>query len=169
MCLVYHFRNVLRCETRSWAKGEGRTKLLLVLLLSSSGMGKYTARATQFAKMASRIMISKGLGVIHWKKTKWEKTWIKYEQYGDNFPATGVRILPLHNTEASLAERIPQRQEEERACRPWVAACGHQLLQLLLLFPLQCVLVHDVGGQRRAVAVHHCRLQRKTPSKFTLN
>lgn len=41
-----------------------RTKLLLVLLLSSSGMGKYTARATQLAKMARRIMISKGLRVI---------------------------------------------------------------------------------------------------------
>lgn len=41
------------------------TKLLLVVLLSSSGIGKYTARATQLAKMANRIMISKGLEVIH--------------------------------------------------------------------------------------------------------
>ena len=46
-----------------------RTKLLLVLLLSSSGIGKYTARATQLAKMASRIMTSKGLKMIHRKLT----------------------------------------------------------------------------------------------------
>lgn len=31
------------------------------LLLSSSGMGRYTARATQLAKMVSRMMVSKGL------------------------------------------------------------------------------------------------------------
>ena len=43
------------------------TKLLLVLLLSSSGIGKYTARATQLAKMASKMMISKGLGGMYWK------------------------------------------------------------------------------------------------------
>lgn len=43
--------------------------MLLVLLLSSSGIGKYTARATQLAKMASRIMTSKGLKVIHRKLT----------------------------------------------------------------------------------------------------
>lgn len=81
---------------------------------------------------------------------------IKCEEHGDTFPETSVRILPLHDTEASLAERIPQSQEEERARRPWVAACGHQLLQLFLLFPLQRVLIHDVGRQRWAVAVHHC-------------
>lgn len=33
----------------------------MVLLLSSSGMGRYTARATQLAKMARRMMISNGL------------------------------------------------------------------------------------------------------------
>ena len=31
------------------------------LWLSSSGMGRYTARATQLAKMVSRMMVSKGL------------------------------------------------------------------------------------------------------------
>lgn len=31
------------------------------VLLSSSGMGTYTARATQLAKMVSRMMVSKGL------------------------------------------------------------------------------------------------------------
>lgn len=38
------------------------TKFVLVLLLSSSGMGRNTARAMQFAKMVSRMMISKVLG-----------------------------------------------------------------------------------------------------------
>lgn len=37
------------------------TKLALVLLLSSSGMGRKTARATQFAKMVNKMMISKVL------------------------------------------------------------------------------------------------------------
>lgn len=37
------------------------TKLVLVLLLSSSGMGRNTARATQFANMVSKMMISKVL------------------------------------------------------------------------------------------------------------
>lgn len=37
------------------------TKLELVLLLSSSGMGRNTAKATQFAKMVSKMMISKVL------------------------------------------------------------------------------------------------------------
>lgn len=37
------------------------TKLELVLLLSSSGMGRKTAKAIQFAKMVSKIMISKVL------------------------------------------------------------------------------------------------------------
>lgn len=31
-------------------------------LLSSSGMGRYKARATQLAKMVSKMMVSKGLG-----------------------------------------------------------------------------------------------------------
>lgn len=31
------------------------------VLLSSSGMGRYTARATQLAKMVSKMMVSKGL------------------------------------------------------------------------------------------------------------
>lgn len=33
----------------------------MVALLSSSGMGRNTAKATQLAKMVSRMMISKGL------------------------------------------------------------------------------------------------------------
>lgn len=66
------------------------------------------------------------------------------------------RILPLDDTDACLAEGIHQCQEKERACRPWVASCGHQLLQLLLLFSLQGFLIHDVGRQRWAVAVCHC-------------
>ncbi len=37
------------------------TKLELVLLLSSSGMGRNTARAIQFAKMVNKMMISKVL------------------------------------------------------------------------------------------------------------
>lgn len=37
------------------------TKLELVLLLSSSGMGRNTAKATQLAKMVSKMMISKVL------------------------------------------------------------------------------------------------------------
>lgn len=37
------------------------TKFALVLLLSSSGMGRNTARAIQFAKMVSKMMISKVL------------------------------------------------------------------------------------------------------------
>lgn len=37
---------------------------------------------------------------------------IEFEKSGDNFPEISIRILPLHNTEACLAERIPQCQEE---------------------------------------------------------
>lgn len=37
------------------------TKFALVLLLSSSGMGRNTARAIQFAKMVNKMMISKVL------------------------------------------------------------------------------------------------------------
>ena len=37
------------------------TKLELVLLVSSSGIGRNTARATQFAKMVNKMMISKVL------------------------------------------------------------------------------------------------------------
>lgn len=37
------------------------TKLELVLLLSSSGIGRNTAKATQFAKMVNKMMISKVL------------------------------------------------------------------------------------------------------------
>lgn len=37
------------------------TRLALVLLLSSSGMGRNTAKATQFAKMVNRMIISKAL------------------------------------------------------------------------------------------------------------
>lgn len=37
------------------------TRLELVLLVSSSGMGRNTARATQFAKMVNKMMISKVL------------------------------------------------------------------------------------------------------------
>lgn len=37
------------------------TKLELVLLLSSSGMGRNTAKAIQFAKMVNKMMISKVL------------------------------------------------------------------------------------------------------------
>lgn len=37
------------------------TRPTLSALLSSSGMGTYTARATQLAKMVSRMMVSKGL------------------------------------------------------------------------------------------------------------
>lgn len=41
--------------------GSALTKLELVLLLSSSGMGRKTAKATQFAKMVNKMMISKVL------------------------------------------------------------------------------------------------------------
>lgn len=37
------------------------TKVVLVVLVSSSGIGRNTARATQLAKIVSRMMISKGL------------------------------------------------------------------------------------------------------------
>lgn len=37
------------------------TKPRFRVLLSSSGMGRYTARATQLAKMVSKMMVSKGL------------------------------------------------------------------------------------------------------------
>lgn len=37
------------------------TKFKLVLLVSSSGMGRNTAKATQFAKMVNKMMISKVL------------------------------------------------------------------------------------------------------------
>lgn len=67
--IFINVKNDLLAQTQPGPHAEWRTKLLLVLLLSSSGMGKYTARATQLAKMASRIMISKGLWVIHWKLT----------------------------------------------------------------------------------------------------
>lgn len=97
----------------------------------------------------------------HNTKKQKEKKRVKYEQYADNFLEASVRILPFHNTEASLAERISQCQEEERVWRPWVAACGHQLFQLFLLFSLQCFLIHDVGWQWWAVAVHHCCFERK--------
>ena len=46
------------------------TRLLLVLLVSSSGIGMNTARATQLAKMVSRIIISNGLrGAVKENKT----------------------------------------------------------------------------------------------------
>lgn len=37
------------------------TRLVLVLLLSSSGMGRNTAKAIQFAKIVNKMMISKVL------------------------------------------------------------------------------------------------------------
>lgn len=40
---------------------ERLTRLLLVLFVSSSGIGMKTARATQFAKMVRRMIISNGL------------------------------------------------------------------------------------------------------------
>jgi len=40
---------------------ERLTRLLLVLFVSSSGIGMKTASATQFAKMVRRMMISNGL------------------------------------------------------------------------------------------------------------
>lgn len=52
------------------------TKFVLVLLLSSSGMGRKTARAIQLAKMANRMMISKVLhGEAQDMTTAHEKDW----------------------------------------------------------------------------------------------
>lgn len=42
--------------------GPHLTRPRFRVLLSSSGMGKYTAKATQLAKMVSKMMVSKGLG-----------------------------------------------------------------------------------------------------------
>lgn len=45
-------------------KGDGRANLTRPRfreLLSSSGMGRYTAKATQLAKMVSKMIVSKGL------------------------------------------------------------------------------------------------------------
>lgn len=45
-------------------EGVGKTHLTrprFRVLLSSSGMGRYTARATQLAKMVSKMIVSKGL------------------------------------------------------------------------------------------------------------
>lgn len=42
-------------------KGGRLTRPTFRALLSSSGMGRYTARATQLAKMVSRMTMSKGL------------------------------------------------------------------------------------------------------------
>jgi len=71
------------------------------------------------------------------------------------------RILPLHDTDARLAEGIAECEEEEGAGGPRVASRGHQLLQLLLLFSLQSLLIHDVGGQRGAAAVGHHGFRRE--------
>lgn len=43
------------------ASAAGLTRVRLVELVSSSGMGRNTARATQLAKMVRRMMTSKGL------------------------------------------------------------------------------------------------------------
>lgn len=53
------------------------------------------------------------------------------------------RILPFHNVDAGLTERIFQREEEEWSGRARVAPCGLQLLELLPLLPFQFLLVHD--------------------------
>lgn len=37
------------------------TRLRFRVLLSSSGIGRYTARATQLAKMVNKMIVSKGL------------------------------------------------------------------------------------------------------------
>lgn len=50
------------------------TRLALVLLLSSSGMGRNTAKATQFAKMVNRMIISKALH--RGSQGRNEKTWV---------------------------------------------------------------------------------------------
>lgn len=76
------------------------------------------------------------------------------------------RILPLHDADAGPAEGIPQGQEEKWAGRSWISSCGHQLLQLLLLFSLQSLLVHDVGRQRWAAAVGHRAFQGRTTFAF---
>lgn len=43
-------------------KGGRLTRPTFRELLSSSGMGRYTASATQLAKMVSKMIVSKGLG-----------------------------------------------------------------------------------------------------------
>lgn len=59
------------------------TKLALVLLLSSSGMGKKTARAIQFAKIVNKIMISKVLKVE--------------AQDHDNNTRRGWQMIPIYS------------------------------------------------------------------------
>lgn len=64
---VYRFSHQAKTLLESRVKHQGRefvfilTRLELVLLVSSSGMGRNTAKATQFAKMVSRMIISKVL------------------------------------------------------------------------------------------------------------
>lgn len=53
-----------RARRGGWPAGKDHalTRPRFSLLLSSSGMGRYTASATQLAKMVSKMMVSKGLG-----------------------------------------------------------------------------------------------------------
>lgn len=69
---LYHIQHVIIQTQTTWdppdpeemqySKGERDTliltNLVLVLLLSSSGMGRNTARAIQLAKMVNKMMIS---------------------------------------------------------------------------------------------------------------
>lgn len=49
------------CRTQEEGREGFLTRPRFRVLLSSSGMGRYTARATQLAKMVSKMMVSKGL------------------------------------------------------------------------------------------------------------
>ena len=67
VCILGGCSSSIIHQPAAWAAGrqeEGKTHLTrprFRVLLSSSGMGRYTARATQLAKMVSKMMVSKGL------------------------------------------------------------------------------------------------------------
>lgn len=61
---MYHPGAEARASPSGHSRPAGQTPLTrprFRALLSSSGMGRYTARATQLAKMVSKMMVSKGL------------------------------------------------------------------------------------------------------------
>lgn len=57
------------------------------------------------------------------------------------------RILPFHNVDAGLAERVFEREEEQGTWRSRVSSSGLQFLELLPLLSLQFFFIHDERGQ----------------------
>ncbi len=57
------------------------------------------------------------------------------------------RILPFHNVDAGLPERVFEREEEQGSWRSRVSSCGLQFLEFLPLLSLQFFFIQDERGQ----------------------